>query len=427
MTIQTFTGTWTSRATAGNDVITGVGFTPKVIIVYGIGANNGQNNAFTIFYTLNFGVAVGTTAVNDQRCLMTFSNNNVATSDVDSCWYRGIIAASTTTGVFQNKATISAIGADGFTVNWSLQDAARDYFYICIGGDDITNVDVGSLTTPAGTGDQTYTDPNFQPDFLMLFGSTFASDDSAANTSSQMHIGFANAVSQSCVACISEDNVATMDTGRYQRTDKILATFIGNDTATKANEATLSAFTSTGFTLNYTTATAGGLVGYLAIKGIGTTIGAITSPIAGATPVSQFTTTNTSPTGLMLFSTNNTAQTTLQDNNRFTIGSASDTTHRNTCWNGDQDNVANSIAVRYVDTAKICLLATENVVTASSTKNAVADLSSFGSNGFTLSWSTIDAVNAYEVLYIAFSIPTTTGTADMGKQGLTPAGMGQIT
>lgn len=431
MTLQTFAGTWTSRANAGDDVITGVGFTSKVIIVYSGELTNAALNAFQSNYAFHFGVAVGTTATTDQRCLTAVSLDAAATSDVYSAWFRGIICVANNAGTFNAKATISAIGADGFTVTWSVQDAARDYFYLCIGGTDITNVDVDEFSTPASTGDQTISTPGFQPDFLMLFGVQPAATDTASNAGGAINLGFANSTQQCALSVVSEDAVATMDTGRYQRNDKVLVKHSFVDTATKVTEATLSAFTGTGFTLNYTTATNINALGYLAIKGIGSSIGSITSPIVGATPVSQSTTTNTNPTGLMLFSVDNTAQTTLQDNNRLTIGTASDSTHRSTVWCGDQDNVADDVSARYIDTAKVCLIATENATAGSSTKNAVADLSSFDSNGFTLSWSTIDAVNAYEVLFIAFSSTTiapvaaaAVTTADMGKLGLTPGGMG---
>jgi hypothetical protein len=408
LTVLTKTGSWTSRANTGTDVITGVGFTPKVIIVYSNELTNANLNSFQPHFAFHFGVAVGTTATTDQRCFSTVSLDNSASSSVYRGWFQGIINNCSSTPAFTAKATISVIGSDGFTVNWSQQDAARDYFYLCIGGSDITNVDVGAITLPTAgtTGDVSYTGPNFQPDFVMLFGAGASAEDQVANDCTPI-LGVANGSTQGAFCGISEQARATMDTARYQRSDKCLVKIDSTDTATKALEASFNGFTSTGFTLNYTTVTADAasdLVGYVVIKGIGSKIGTLTTPTSGGTPVSQTTTVNVAPVGLIMMGAVQVASTSITTTaNQFVFGTASSSSSRNVCYAADNDNVPDSVTVRQTNTTHIIRNITAAATEASSTLLVSADLTSFGSYNFILSYDTIDVNNAIEHIYVAFA------------------------
>jgi hypothetical protein len=103
------------------------------------------------------------------------------------------------------------------------------------------------------------------------------------------------------------------------------------------------------------------------------------------------------PTGLLLGGFNRTAAGTKQDHNRIAIGAASAAGTEGAIWAGDTDNVGfMSIDMSTVTNKVLRLIDTD----APSAADAEADLNSLDSDGFTLNWSTADAV-AREFFYLA--------------------------
>ena len=85
MVLQFNVGTFTRIATTGNQTITGVGFTPKVVIIQG--EMTSALNTFTNEYDFDIGIATDTTAAN-QRNFDCYITDGIGTSDLDSyTWY----------------------------------------------------------------------------------------------------------------------------------------------------------------------------------------------------------------------------------------------------------------------------------------------------------------------------------------------------
>lgn len=400
-------GSFTSRTSTGTDVIAGVGFQPKVIMLYT--TEPGTIATYTDAFDFRFGAAINTTAA-DQGAFDSSSWENGTTSYAEESWngagvYTSIVDAQTSV---KNAAVISAIGADGFTVNWTVNDAiAKTIFYICIGGSDITNTFASEITGPAagGTGNQVISGVGFQPDFVMLWG--VGETGSTKNYGLQYCMGFAtSAAQQVCFGGSEIDDLGTSDNCRYQRADKIYALISKSSTSTKALEGALVSMNADGFTINWTTVTGAGAnrkIGYIALKGGSYFVGSINSPIAGTAPVSQAVTgVGFQPTGILLASVGGVANTAIQNSMRLSFGGGSSSASRFLGWSGCQDAAANTVNAKIMLNNKIVKVATENTVAASTTTQAEADITSLDTDGYTLSWTTKDAVSAYQILYVAF-------------------------
>lgn len=416
-------GSWTSRTTTGTDVITGVGFTPKVIIIFA----SSYDVAFdTITGYIEFGVggATDTTAAN-QRGMYLEAQDAIATTNTDSYWHAAAAIGFVLSDSSVNSVgVISAIGSDGFTVNWTAKDTtAMRLEYICLGGADITNAKIGSFTSPTTgtTGNQATTGVGFQPDLLIFFGCN-ATTDTLQKTGLAYGMGFATSSSnQVCLAGTSKTAVtnSTANTStHYQRGSNTNCYTVLDETTTTAKglEGAFVTMGSDGFTINWTTVAASGAtkkIGYIAIKGGSFKVGSITAPVSGVTPVSQATTgIGFQPTGLLLASVQATSATTIGTGNKIAFGGGSSSTDRGCCMTGLNDATANTQTMALNKLAKIttnyAIVGSET----SSTINAEADLTSLDSDGFTLSWTTRDT-NAYEVLYVAVGNAAGAGAIDM--------------
>lgn len=400
MVLSFKTGNFNKQTTTGNQVITGVGFQPKGIILWGI--SDGALNTFMSQLGFFIGFAADTTAAN-QRSMSVWSSDG-GTSDIDANWHLSSIWTDNNGTSLVDQGAISAVSTDGFTVNWSLNGFnARHIMYACIGGADITNTKVGHFLTPGVTGNSSVTGIGFKPDYVIMFFPNQTSDN-VVNAVGSYGMGCFNTQGeQATFACMTMHNASPTDTARYQRTNKCLALFSSTSSTTLTHEATVVSMDVDGFTLNYTTASvANKRVAYMAIKGGKCKISSFTSPITGAVPVSQSTTTvGFQPRGMMYMTVGNVASTAINTHDRFCVGAANSSTNESLAWAGDQDAATGS-TVAAIKNDNACIRISDEAATASSTTTqGLADFSAFVSNGFTLSWSTHDT-NAYEIIYLAF-------------------------
>lgn len=414
-------GTFQSIAGTGNQSITGVGFTPKALIIWTHELNS--LNSFSSDAAFDIGIASSTSSEHYQGmynfdasgsadCTETKSDTNLIYFDFNI------------DNVADTKADLITLGSDGFTLNWTQNTAGSTRFnYIAIGGADLTNVDSGSFNPPASTGNTATTGVGFMPDLVLFITNnmTSAQSNSVVSDTGSIALGCMNSAGeQAAVAVIAEDAVATMETSRYQRDDKCLAIFTKNNDATLSHEATFVSMDNDGFTINYTTAaTTSKIIKYLAFKGLDSKIESFTSPTAGTAPVSQeITGTGFEPRGLIFLSVGNTASASIAAHLRLCMGAASLSNEEADVWLGDQDAAADSVTACRLDNASCIRVSDEASSAGSTTTQALADFTSLDSDGFTLNWSVKDGSNAYQVIYIAFG-DHTVDTADTRKSNST--------
>ena len=164
----------TTGAAASTQQITGVGFTPKALILM----LNGMTDTSTGLTTTEplracFGLA---TSSSDQRCFAGSSNAGQTTSQAQSGHRTDNIIATLNpagAGTWEGLIAIQSMDTDGFTLVVNQQFAsAYQCFYWAIGGDELTAVSQtlarsGSASNPTTT---TYTGFGLQGNAVLLIG-----------------------------------------------------------------------------------------------------------------------------------------------------------------------------------------------------------------------------------------------------------------
>ena len=401
----------TTDALNATKAVTGLGFTPKALRFYWVGLqSNSPTNAASGAVNERRGVGF---AVSDasRRAVGTFSlDNDNGGSQCGSVANDNCIAVTVTAaGAVDGRLDINTFDTDGFTlIVDDVTPANITVFYEAWGGPDIVVAAVGDIAEPGGTGTQNYTVNGFTSDgrnqVVMLAG---VQSVNALNTGQQqdsgMFVGFASSTSttNNVVVCGNSDEGSDpSDTDGYCRPGECLAqVVIAGGTAVNAT-ATLSAWGTNLFTLNWTArATTNRRSIFLAIKG--GTWQASSYTIAGNT-LNSTTTVSDLPfylRGLSLIgrmTAQDTAGTsTTQD--RIGMGSGLSTTSRNSAGildNTNQDPTSINTIVRY-----------DSVLSFPSTGGGVQstyDINSFGLNSFQIIVDTAGGVASEFQGYLAF-------------------------
>lgn len=391
MAFETFTGTLTEPASTGNQVITGVGFTPKAVIFWwavntGTGFNSVNQN-----YQMGLGIATGAT---DEGCAIITSEDAQGTSVCDRRTDNAnCIRRQSSSGADNTNADFISFSSDGFTIDWNAVSGsgAALYDFMCLGGDDLTTAKLLSFATPTSTGTQAYTGVGFEPDFMMCVGTW---NNSATGNSPASLFAMGAAISTSARFSVSgsgEDAQATSDTDRTLAVDEIIAQgWQGADYI----RADLSSMDVDGFTLNYSNVLGDARYGLmLCLQGGQYAVGTETQALSATTKATSGL--GFQPTGLMFMHRHLTSSTTTDAHNRLGFGAYDGTNERHFAT-GDLDAVGTTECYNHRSTTKSLVMADNNTPAV----DAEADLS-FDSDGFTADWTTADAV-ARVFGYIAF-------------------------
>ena len=164
--------------------ITGVGFTPKALILWTVGATS--DNAYAAHIRSAFGVSDGT----DSGCVSSAQDD--ATANTNAARRISTKALCIIDGDGTVLAECTAAFASGkFTLSWSTNNATAYIInYMALGGDALTAAKVLQWTTATSTGDQAITEVGFQPDVVIQLSAALnALDTSAVDAWSS--VGFA--------------------------------------------------------------------------------------------------------------------------------------------------------------------------------------------------------------------------------------------
>lgn len=383
-------GTFTQQAGTGDQAVTGVGFQPKALLLWGSSVAEG----FATTAQFPIGMAVSDSSF---AAISGASREAQATMDTrrghhnTACY----VAINTAADSFIDVADLTSFDSDGFTPNWSVNaGAARIINYLALGGADLTNVAIKEFTSKTSTGNESYTGVGFQPDCIILFSIALATAPSTVTGNNTLSIGWAlSSSAQGVVGVSSNDNVADCVSNRAQRTSHCIYG-VNNDAVLFSAE--LVSMDADGFTLNYDVEAGAGAryVWALCLKGGSYFCGADTE---AATATTKATTgLGFAPKGLLLQSFGMTATTSLLSEYRLSFGAGSSATSRNSCWNSDVDASATSNTDRYQDDASIF-----TVGSAAGAVVSQSDLSSLDADGFTLNRGTDDGTDR-QFLFLAF-------------------------
>ncbi|MEO8521297.1 MAG: hypothetical protein ABI603_08040, partial [Acidobacteriota bacterium] len=385
----------TGGAPATQVIAHGLGSVPNAIILW----TDGQTNStFTnASYLFGYGMTDGTTSRSigaaSQTAQTATSNSSTRMANKALTlvqWGETVVA----------EADLSSWDATNFTLRWTTNNAtAYVIHYIVIGGADVS-AKVVDWTMATATGNRSVTGVGFQPNAVIhahcTYGFTAALPASIANAGFGLGAMDADG-DQWASSFLALDNAATSDTQRDQRTDAAIYSF--NNSLAVQKKASWVSMDPDGFTVNFSNATsaAAARVFSLALKGVNVKPGSF-NKATGSAPRSQpITGVGFQPGVVLLTSMQDITRAAPVAHSRFGIG-ASDGTTEGASAMTDQ-NAVTTTSVRAVDkTSKAFIVADTN----NSTIGAEANLTSLDSDGFTLNWTTNNAV-ATEILYLALA------------------------
>jgi hypothetical protein len=395
----------TPTVTNTSFAITGVGFQPKAVLLFGnLQTSSGAStttgiNAAMAMTVLGMGVsssAYGCIYSEDDfsggdghfrgdNIFSIGSNNDIAT------------AGHRTTG------TLVSLDSDGFTLNITCSGAtaptSTTMQYLALGGSSLS-ASIVKWKAPATATNKSFTGAGFQPECLINIGGSISGPQARG-------FGITDGTNQ-CGNTSAYDGVAPQ---RYQRVNKAYVEVNGNGTL--RNEATIVSLDSDGATLNFTTtAGTGADIFSLCLRsGLGFKVG--TFNLNTATGNQAITGTGFTPIAVLMSSVIKTAGTTV-DGGRIvgnTSASAGPSNSASIMFGDNNNGVAAFHSARLID------LYYDN---GTPSTYCQATLASFDSNGFTLNIGATDGATALEMIYLAIggavagNTYTKTGTGLIG-------------
>lgn len=407
---------WLTTQAAATTIDVNFGFTPKVLI------------AFSCHKLSTDGV---TTSPTRGAARFSFAAKKAAGGGVNMSANRRTVCFESVDGnatgdyrARQRNDAFATVGGSTGTLdidaeaNWpassvrfivDVQNAAvnEHITVVALGGTDISDATVGTITEPASTGNQSTSGLGFQPN-LVLFASIGNATENSANVTPGGVMFGAGDGSRSWVCFGGGDNTAvTMNTVGYSKSSQIIAIAPQPNASTLDAEATLTSLDSDGFSLNWSSQTAGGRkLFYIAIK-------MATSAVRVDNLLSQTNTSNFSVTGygqqpvLALFSSACRAESTAStpsDNLEFSVGAATSSTARECQAVIDRDAQANSDEATDLETDQTYANISTGLVI-----EGLMDLVSFDSDGMTLVMDDADPSQNF-VGVITFGTPASGGS-----------------
>lgn len=418
--VKTKKMTLTADATSGvhDQSFTGVGFSPKAVIVWGVltSANDAYQEAMSASYGFSDGTNNVCVAAANVDNVSTLDNSNILRND--AC----ISLLSTATGNAELvRGKVKTLDSDGITVTWNVKNTTQYIIHaLFIGGSDITNVIAKQETAGRSTtGNQGYTGYGFKPDVL-LFAQTANVTVNTLTAGIQIGFGAATSSTAQFASSIYQQDAVLANTGgsagQTTFNSAALAAIQGGVAGNSTLRAALTSLDSDGYTLNHTLAPQSSTYPFivLAIKGGFWNVGLFQQRTStGTTTVSQQIVAD--PEALMLvgtdannINTNNTASGAIDAS--FSIGAADNTTEGYAFF-GDTLIVTPNRPVMYSSTAKIIRNATPAATATSSTLTAEADTSDMTTLGqFSINYTTADSVQRYIGYIVLMKGPASSGT-----------------
>jgi len=413
------TGTTTSTV----DVV--IGFQAKAMILWFSDRSETVDSVGGGNHHRGMGFGTSTT---DRRAICSVSDDGAGTMATDSGHRDDAILCSQTiaTGAIDGLLDISAIDAD--SVTFVPDDAfPADYrvHALFLGGTGLTNAATGMFNEPSATGDQNIVvTGSFQPEAVFLMSAMINADPFGIAVDSSTMFGFAAGAGNPTDVIWSggsEDATGTSQTMTYARTGESIALYAAAipatpDATSVDARAEVDAWNSDGFSLNWNERASTRRIHYLALDGLAAVVGDFTTSMTPLTDIveSGF---GFSPSGAMFISAANpvdSADTPRNVADEWSMGAFTSTTSRGAQGTRDNDNAASAVVGTILQHDEVYA----HTDTADAT-DALVDIQSVDTDGFTLNQDDGENVAANYVGYIAFGGHKTTLRDEIGAIGYT--------
>ena len=390
---QTFkVGSFLKPAASGTQVVPhGLGETPKALILW---TNGKTNESFGADFNFGFGV---TDEFLNRYSTSIASSDALATTQARRSMYSMSIDIVTVGGLNYAQAYVTSWDSTNFTLQWTIANATQCVIhFIAIGGSGVSSK-VVNWQMPTATGNRSVTGVGFKPDLVIHVHAGYDFTSLPARTANaNFGLGVMDSAgNQWATSALSIHAAAAADTQRGQQTDACMYAF--NNSFAVQKEASFVSMDADGFTVNFTntTSAAASQVFSLALKGIKANAGYF-SKTTGAGPINQSATgVGFQPSVVLLSSFQNTTQANPVANTRLGLGASDGSTQGSSAFT-DTDTLDPTQVDGIDKTSKVFMKVDNNTPSIT----AEADLATMDSNGFTLRWTTNDAV-ATEMLYLA--------------------------
>jgi hypothetical protein len=406
--------TFQKATAAGLQTVSGVGFMGAALLIWtdrqaAVGVTDGAQ--------LCVGMTDGVTQV--VRSIHHPDNEAATTSAQAERTNRLVWLTNATSGAaptVQAEGQFVAWTADGFTIDWLVNDGTASLFHVLVIGGVQASLQPVKITVNSG-GTIVRTGLGFAPEAFVVLGGAadeFGTGDYnlGAPWGSIHGFGFSNAVDNMCGWTLGRGTAGASDTNRGQHTDRVVSLRTANLTgAGDLCSIQITATSADGFTVTRTvgTTTHQPIQHILALRGARFAMGTFNSPASPGTlavPLTQ------SPEALLLQTHGLT--TAEGDGMGLAMGAWQGGSEGGT-WIGGTDNANPSVYARASYTDAILKSYTPAATGSASTLVCQASVASVSSTGATLSFTTVPGT-PISILYLA--IGTGGGTVD----GEVPAG-----
>jgi len=376
----------TSAAPVSQVVPHSLGETPDLVILFTSGETDSTPSGDAYF---GFGASDGSS----EYAIAIASDNGVGTSNTSRRIATKAISIVSWGESTVAEADLTAWDADDFTLNWTTNDStAMIVHYIAIGGTGIS-ASVDNWTMPTSTGNQSVTGVGFQPDVVIhaLMG-IHTNSPSSSTQNAEFGLGVMDATGdQWCIAVDAWDGEDTTRCARIQRSDRCILSVTPD--AALGVSAQFVSMDSNGFTVDFVDIFNAAQVFSISIAGVNAEAGTFDKITSGSSQ--EVNGVLFQPDFLLLASWQRTSSSSGQDHARIGIG-VSDGTDEGCAGVQDEDNSGTADCDRFDRTDKVFAVLDSD----SQSPSALADLSSFDADGFTLNWST-NSATATQLCYLA--------------------------
>lgn len=400
---QFYKGTFTASGSTGDQTITGIvdddanSFTPKAVLIWG---SQQASAAATDGFFWNLGI----TDCTNQRTLWGSDEDNVGTTVTRRSAHNArLIDTYDAGGSNLSRATIVSCGSGQVVINWSVADAATPIFHLvafggsAVGGaantfqpnvaaplaDNATFFATAILAFPTSVGANTTTTSQ------LVTGAGFIAHQSDG--------GYQQASGWSC----GETGQAATDARRVQITTSGIAQATGSCTGSSMIYSYQGNYGFLDITANNE------WVWTLSLGGALAKVGADLQPTSATTQA--ITGVGFEPKLVLFFSVGNTATASVTTEGRWSFGAATPDA-QGSIWLGDLNAADPTVTARKHTTTDVLNMGTPDATGSSSTFQALASVTAWGADGFTLTWSVADATQR-QFIWIAFGVPSVTPSA----------------
>jgi hypothetical protein len=192
--IDTYKGTFTTPSSTGTDSITGVGFTPKALLLWGAPVTD-ENAA------VNACAWSGITDGTNHYAVATASEDGVADTRRDTSETACLNILNADSDTLLAVADLDSFDSDGFTLDYSSTSSGYVVHFIAFGGSDL-DVEAGATAASASP----VTGLSFQPDLVFVISGCVSTPGGSDFTTTAQFGCFDGSLNQWWIGATSDSN-----------------------------------------------------------------------------------------------------------------------------------------------------------------------------------------------------------------------------